>query len=75
MLPKAAFIWSKNNKNSNIVKYSWNLEWLFSIVIYVIYSCDGKAEISASLLQSSVSHDPSEIIWWFAANLLIYIYI
>ncbi len=29
-----------------------------------------KAEFSASLLQSSVSHDPSEIIliWWFAAH-------
>jgi len=29
-----------------------------------------KAEFSASLLQSSVSHDPSEIIliWWFAAQ-------
>jgi len=28
-----------------------------------------KAEFSASLLQSSESHDPSEItvIWWFAA--------
>ncbi len=28
----------------------------------VIYSCDGKAEFSASLLQSPVSLDPSEII-------------
>ncbi len=30
----------------------------------------GKAELFASLLQSSVSHDPSEIIriWWFAAQ-------
>jgi len=29
-----------------------------------------KAEFSASLLQSSVSHDPSEIIiiWWFVAQ-------
>jgi len=29
-----------------------------------------KAEFSASLLQSSVSHDPSEItlIWWFDAQ-------
>ncbi len=26
------------------------------------FSCDDKAEFSASLLQSSVSHDPSEII-------------
>ncbi len=29
---------------------------------YVIYSCDDKAVFSASLLQSSVSRDPSEII-------------
>ncbi len=37
---------------------------MFSIVIHlnVIYSWDGKAYFSASLLQSSVSHDPSEII-------------
>ncbi len=38
------------------------------MVFYLnIYSCDDKAEFSASLLQSSVSHDPSEIIltWWF----------
>jgi len=28
----------------------------------VIYSCDVEAEFSASLLQSSVSHDPSEIL-------------
>ncbi len=36
----------------------------------VIYSCHCKAECSASLLQSSVSHDPSEIIviCWFAAQ-------
>ncbi len=35
-----------------------------------IYSWDDKADISASLLQSSVSRDPSEIIliWWFAAQ-------
>ncbi len=33
-----------------------------------IYSCDSKAELS--LLQSSVSHDPSEIILicWFGAQ-------
>jgi len=29
-----------------------------------IYSYDAKAEFSASLLQSSVSYDPSEIHWW-----------
>ncbi len=39
---------------------------LFKIYILmlesVIYSCDGKAEFSASLLRSFVSHDPSEVI-------------
>jgi len=32
--------------------------------------CGGKAEFSESLLQSSVSHDPSEIIqiWLFGAQ-------
>ncbi len=41
----------------------------------VIYSCGGKAEFS--LLQSSVSHDPSEItlICWFAAQETILIII
>ncbi len=33
----------------------------------VIYSCDGKAEFPASLLLSSMSHDPSEIglVCWY----------
>ncbi len=37
---------------------------------HLIYSCDVKAEFSASLLQSSVSHDPLEIIliYWFSAQ-------
>ncbi len=33
-----------------------------NVIVNVIYCCKGKAECSASLLQSSVSHDPSEII-------------
>ncbi len=35
-----------------------------------MHSCDGKAEFSASLLQSSASHDISEIILtcWFGAQ-------
>ncbi len=45
---------------------------VFYLNIYreVIYSCDGKAEFSASFLQSSVSHDSSEIIliFWFASE-------
>ncbi len=28
----------------------------------MIYSCDGKAELYAQVLQALVSHDPSEII-------------
>ncbi len=42
MLTKAAFVWSKNCKNSNIVKY-YNSNKLFSILIYlnVIYFSDG----------------------------------
>ncbi len=36
----------------------------------VIYSCDDKDVFSASLLQFSESHDPSEIIiiYWFDAQ-------
>jgi len=46
----------------NIVKYDYNFKYMFSIWMYFKMSfCDGKAEFSASLLQSSVSHDPSEI--------------
>ncbi len=35
-----------------------------------MYCCNNKAELSASLHLSSVSHDPSEIIiiCWFAAQ-------
>jgi len=42
-----------------------------------MYSCDGKAEFSASLLQSSVSHDPADIILicWFAARKTFHIII
>ncbi len=46
-------------KNSNIVKYYYN----FNIFKNVVCSRDNKAEFSASLLQSLVSHDPSEIIF------------
>jgi len=34
-----------------------------------MYCCCGKAEFAASLLQSSVSHDPSEII--LQSNMLL----
>ncbi len=34
-----------------------------------MYSCDCKAEFSATILQSSVSRDPLEIIiYWFGAQ-------
>ncbi len=45
---------------------------LVILTVHVMYSCDGKSEFSASLLQSSVSHDPSEIILF--ADLNIYDY-
>ncbi len=61
----------------------------FSIFWKWIYCCDGKAEFSASLVQSSVSHDPSEITlicwcwkqWcclifkqWYFNNYLIFVF-
>jgi len=56
----------KCRNNINIVKYYF----FFSLRNSVIYSCDGKAELSALLPQSSVSHDPSEIIIisWFGPD-------
>ncbi len=50
-------------------KYSKNnlVNFITIFVFNVIHACDYKAEFSASLLQSSVSHDPSEftLICWF----------
>ncbi len=48
------FIWycKKICKNSSIVKYHYNIKWLFSISIYFkisVYSCDDKAEFSAAI--------------------------
>ncbi len=68
MFIKAIFN-QKYSKNNNIVKYYY--KQLFSIFIYIFkfnYSC--KAKFSASLLLSSVTKDPSEIILicWFAAQ-------
>ncbi len=42
-LPKLHLFDQEYIKNSNIVKYYYNLKWLFT----VIYSCDGKAEFWA----------------------------
>jgi len=48
---------SKNTKYCEILlKFETTV---FYVILNVIYSCD--AVFSASLLQSSVSHDPSEI--------------
>ncbi len=48
--------------------------FLFKNLKNVIYSCDGQAEFSESLLNSSVSHDILEIIiiCRFAANLFLF---
>ncbi len=52
-----------DQKYSNIAKYYCNL----NVFLYFLNVICGKAEFSASLLQSSVLHDPSEIILicWF----------
>ncbi len=54
----------KYSKNSNIVKYYYNLNncFLYEYIVKCNLFLWCKAEFSASLLQSSVSHDPSEII-------------
>ncbi len=65
MLTKAIFIWWKK----------WNIVSILITFFYqIILKCNlflwWKAEFSASSLQSSVSHVPSEIIliWWFTAQ-------
>ncbi len=66
LLTKAVFIWWKKET-------LWNITVLNIFFIYIL-QCNRflwcKAELSASLLQSSVSPDPSEIILicWFAAQ-------
>jgi len=60
MLTKVAF-----HKSHNDIKYIIISKYkciYFKIFENVIYCFDGKATFSASLLQSSVSHDPSVII-------------
>jgi len=70
MANRAAFIELKYSKNSNM----WNITFKNN-VLNVIYSCDGKVEFSASLLQSSVSHDPSShsnwLTWFHIITFLI----
>jgi len=42
--------------------------------MFNVYFFDGKAEFSALLPQSSVSHHPSEIIWIFSTKKVILIF-
>ncbi len=48
----------------DITLFYWNIFWS------IYYSCDNKAEFSASSLLSSGPHDPSEIILkcWFSVQ-------
>ncbi len=54
----------------NIITMYYFLNWAVFYLNVLIYACNGKAEFSASLLQSSVSHDPlrSILIGWFDAQ-------
>ncbi len=63
MLAKSAFIFDWKYDNTNAMKAMFSVLFYYFILYFsVIYSCDRKAEIFASLLQLSGSHDPSEII-------------
>jgi len=59
---------SKNHSNNAMAIFYLN------IFFNVIYPCNGKAVFSASLLQSLVSHDPSEtiLIGWCSRNISDY---
>ncbi len=58
------------DKNWIFLKYYCNLHHSFLFEYTLKYNLWGKAEFSASILKSSVSHDPSEIILicWFIIN-------
>ncbi len=68
MLNKAAFIWSKNYIKTLILLQFKVTVFYFNILWNVIYFCDGKAEFSALLLQSSVSHDEIIVMCRFGAQ-------
>jgi len=51
-------------------KYYYYVNQLFSLIIYIFIPVI-KAEFSVSLLQSSVSHDPSNIISIFIGAQLV----
>jgi len=56
--------------NSNIITSKITV-FYYNTFLNVIY-CDGKGEFSASLLKSSVSHDPSEISLICSRNISYY---
>ncbi len=62
--------YSKNQQYCEMLLQFKRPIYYLNVFSNVIYSCDRKAEFSASLLQSSVSHDPSDmiLICWFAAQ-------
>ncbi len=66
ILTKAASIWSNYSRNSNIVKYYYNLKVVlfYYILRFYIFIC-------IHLLQSSVSRDPLEIILIYWLMVLI----
>ncbi len=74
MLTKAACD-QKYSQNSNIVRNYFNLNYccLFAYILKCNLFLWCKAEFSASLLQSSASHDLSDIIlkYWFGEMFLI----
>ncbi len=45
-----------------VLKFQIKTVFYFNIFLNIIYSCDAKLNFQQSLLQSSASHDPSEII-------------
>ncbi len=74
MLIKAVFIWPNIQKKNGIlwdIITTWNNDFLFEYSLKYNLFLWSKAEFSASLLQFSVSHDPSEIILWFIINVEI----
>ncbi len=62
MQTKAVFIDKRYSNYSNIIKYYYSLKWLFSNVLYFKMYFISVNFQQLILLQSSVSHDPSEIV-------------
>ncbi len=78
-----SYAWWGCIKNCSKTVKLWNIItiWNYCFLLEYIVKCNlflwCKAEFSASLLQSSVSHDPSEIslICWIAERFLIIIHV